>query len=192
MSLGYIHCFVFVTLFDNLLKSVYNMDCASFEHPVMDRSLASGRCYLLGKQEVHVALTFSAAMPIPKTRALKSFERLLFVLARALCASSWRISDGLYFYQGNDEPDVSDGKPSYNIVADNLINSALEGIKMADTVGNEFTGNVSSTHIVDCASIKCKVSVSTIELPTGRMAVELDVFGRTNCSPTGAVHYPSM
>lgn len=52
-------------------------------------------------------------------------------------------SDALYFYQGSDEPDRGDGKPSYNIIADNTVQDAAEGVKMGDTVGNEFTGNVS-------------------------------------------------
>ena len=45
-------------------------------------------------------------------------------------------------YEGSDSPEASDGKPSYNIIADNYIETALEGLKMGDTVGNEFTGNV--------------------------------------------------
>ena len=54
-------------------------------------------------------------------------------------------------YQGSDLPDVvnesdpyyTGGLPSYNIIADNLIDTATEGIKIGDTMGNEFTGNVS-------------------------------------------------
>lgn len=50
-------------------------------------------------------------------------------------------------YEGSDEPYVTDGLPSYNIIANNIIDTATEGIKMGNTVGNEFTGNVSATHI---------------------------------------------
>ena len=53
-------------------------------------------------------------------------------------------------YQGSDPPGVDEnstyytgGLPSYNIIANNLVDTALEGIKIGDTVGNEFTGNVS-------------------------------------------------
>lgn len=54
-------------------------------------------------------------------------------------------------YQGSDDPYVTNvndpyytgGLPSYNIIANNLIDGAAEGIKIGDTVGNEFTGNVS-------------------------------------------------
>lgn len=54
-------------------------------------------------------------------------------------------------YQGSDAPYVvnetdpyyTGGLPSYNIIADNIVDTALEGIKMGDTMGNEFTGNVS-------------------------------------------------
>lgn len=52
-------------------------------------------------------------------------------------------------YMGSDDPYVLDGyyytggKPSYNLIANNIIDTAAEGIKIGDTVGNEFTGNVS-------------------------------------------------
>lgn len=54
-------------------------------------------------------------------------------------------------YQGSDLPYVvnendtyyTGGLPSYNIIANNIIDTAAEGIKIGDTVGNEFTGNVS-------------------------------------------------
>lgn len=60
-------------------------------------------------------------------------------------------ADGIYMYQGSDDPYVTNvndpyytgGLPSYNIIANNLIDGAAEGIKIGDTVGNEFTGNVS-------------------------------------------------
>ena len=51
-------------------------------------------------------------------------------------------ADGLYFYQGSDLPYVTDGKPKYNIIANNVIDTATEGLKMGDTVGNEFRDNV--------------------------------------------------
>ena len=54
-------------------------------------------------------------------------------------------ADGVYMYEGSDSPYVSDGKPSYNIIADNYVEDALEGLKMGDTVGNEFYGNVRQT-----------------------------------------------
>lgn len=52
------------------------------------------------------------------------------------------ISDGIYMYKGSDLPYVTDGLPSYNVIANNIIDTATEGIKIGDTVGNEFTGNV--------------------------------------------------
>lgn len=51
-------------------------------------------------------------------------------------------------YEGTDLPYVSDGLPSYNIIANNIIDTATEGIKMGNTVGNEFTGNVSANAYV--------------------------------------------
>lgn len=48
-------------------------------------------------------------------------------------------------YEGSDSPEASDGLPSFNIIADNYIEDALEGLKMGDTVGNEFSGNVRQT-----------------------------------------------
>lgn len=56
-------------------------------------------------------------------------------------------SDGLYFYKGSDEPEVfedgvPDGYPAYNIIADNFIDGAVEGMKMGETLGNEFYRNV--------------------------------------------------
>lgn len=61
---------------------------------------------------------------------------------------SCSLSDGLYFYKGSDEPEVfetgvPDGYPAYNIIADNVINGATEGMKMGETKGNEFYRNVS-------------------------------------------------
>lgn len=48
-------------------------------------------------------------------------------------------------YKGSDLPYVTDGLPSYNVIANNIIDTATEGIKIGDTVGNEFTGNVRKT-----------------------------------------------
>lgn len=53
-------------------------------------------------------------------------------------------------YKGSDSPYVQEGDyyytggwPSHNIIANNTIDTAAEGIKIGDTVGNIFTGNVS-------------------------------------------------
>lgn len=53
-------------------------------------------------------------------------------------------------YLGSDPAGVPEnttyytgGLPSFNIIANNLVDTATEGIKIGDTVGNEFTGNVS-------------------------------------------------
>lgn len=59
-------------------------------------------------------------------------------------------ADGIYMYEGSDSPEASDGLPSYNIIADNYIEDALEGLKMGDTVGNEFSGNVRQTNKQKC------------------------------------------
>lgn len=61
------------------------------------------------------------------------------------------VADGLYFYEGSDPPDVTDGKPAYNIIANNVIDTATEGLKMADTVGNEFIYNVRLVQLVTTA-----------------------------------------
>lgn len=52
-------------------------------------------------------------------------------------------SDSPYVVDEND-PYYTNGLPSYNIIANNIIDTAAEGIKIGDTVGNEFTGNVSA------------------------------------------------
>lgn len=59
--------------------------------------------------------------------------------------SLFACADGIYMYEGSDSPEASDGLPSFNIIADNYIEDALEGLKMGDTVGNEFSGNVRQT-----------------------------------------------
>lgn len=61
---------------------------------------------------------------------------------------------GIYMYEGSDSPEASDGLPSFNIIADNYIEDALEGLKMGDTVGNEFSGNV----FVDTADLRFRNS----------------------------------
>lgn len=72
-------------------------------------------------------------------------DAVLMLLSLSVCLLFvfLRRSDGLYMYQGSDTAYIGDGKPSFNIVSNNVINDALEGLKIGDTVGNEFTGNVS-------------------------------------------------
>ncbi|CAN0502414.1 unnamed protein product, partial [Ectocarpus sp. 12 AP-2014] len=81
---------------------------------------------------------------------------------------------GIYMYEGSDLPYVSDGLPSYNIIANNIIDTATEGIKMGDTVGNEFTGNV----ITNTADLRFRNSSEVIwkdnDIPVG---VDIDPEG---------------
>ncbi|CAN0209622.1 unnamed protein product [Ectocarpus sp. 12 AP-2014] len=49
--------------------------------------------------------------------------------------------DGLYTYQGSDEPDVSDGRPSGNVLALNLVEDCPIGVKIKEGDDNEFYEN---------------------------------------------------
>ncbi|CBN74601.1 mannuronan C-5 epimerase [Ectocarpus siliculosus] len=90
------------------------------------------------------------------------------------CIAIFESMDGIYMYEGSDLPYVSDGLPSYNLIANNIIDTATEGIKMGNTVGNEFMGNV----ITNTADLRFRNSSGVIwkdnDIPVG---VDIDPEG---------------
>lgn len=53
--------------------------------------------------------------------------------------------DGLYTYEGSDEPDVSDGRPSGNILTSNLVEDCPIGVKIKEGDDNSFYGKLCMT-----------------------------------------------
>ena len=62
------------------------------------------------------------------------------VLLPAFFPLSDESSDGLYTYEGSDEPDVSTGRPTGNIFRNNEILSTEEGVKITNADDTEFFG----------------------------------------------------
>lgn len=50
------------------------------------------------------------------------------------------LADGLYHYEGSDEPDVDTGRPHDNVFEDNVVSDTATGIKMKHVDDIAFTG----------------------------------------------------
>lgn len=93
-------------------------------------------------------------------------------------------------YQGSDPPYIvnetdpyyTGGLPSYNIIANNIIDTAAEGIKIGDTMGNEFTGNVScGVRLVLC--VRPGLGLTLVEgVEIGKTALGRELTENLSCS----------